>query len=114
MTGLTVARRNDGDIGIISLKGEARLEVVHRLDDAAQKARDEGAKHILMDCSRLTFMDSASAGSFIRMEKELTSSGGTLVLYALPRVIHRLFDAAGLLDRFKVAADEDSARSLVR
>ena len=113
MTGLTVARRTDGDIGFISLKGEARLEVIHRLDDAAQKSRDEGAKHILMDCSRLAFMDSASAGSFIRLEKELTRSGGKLVLYAVPKVIHRLFDAAGLLDRFKTAADEASARSLV-
>jgi anti-anti-sigma factor len=113
MTGLTVARRKDGDIGIITLKGEARLEEVHLLDDAARDARDEGARHILMDCSRLAFMDSASAGSFIRLEKELTGAGGTLVLYAVPRVIHRLFDAAGLMDRFKTAADEAGARALV-
>ena len=113
MTGLTVARRLEGDLGFISLKGEARLEVVHRLDDAAQKSRDEGARHILMDCSRLTFMDSASAGSFIRLDKDLSVHGGRLVLYSVPRVIHRLFDAAGLAERFAIAADETAARQRV-
>jgi stage II sporulation protein AA (anti-sigma F factor antagonist) len=113
MTGLTVVRRNEGEIGFLSLKGEARVEVVHRLDDAAQKALDEGARHLLMDCSRLTFMDSASAGSFIRIERDLTSHGGTLVLYGLPRVVQRLFDAAGLADRFQTANDEATARALL-
>jgi anti-anti-sigma factor len=112
MTGLDVVLTRDGVLGILRLAGEARQEVIHNLHDQAKRALDEGARSLVLDCARLAFMDSASTGALIRLEKDLTANGGRLVLCCVPRVIHRLFDAAGLGGRFQVASDEAQGRFL--
>ena len=112
MTGLDVVFTRDGTLAILRLAGEARQEVIHHLHDQTKRALAEGARNLVLDCSRLAFMDSASTGALIRLEKDLAEQGGRLVLCAVPRVIHRLFDAAGLLGRFRVAADEAQGRFL--
>ena len=113
MTGLDVRLDREGPLGILHLSGEARLEVIGALERQAERARSEGARSLILDCARLVFMDSASAGSMVRLEHDVTEGGGKFVLCSVPRVIQRLLDASGLSGRFAVAADEVQARSLV-
>ena len=112
MTGLEVVCTRDGLVGILRLAGEARQEVIHHLHEQAERALSEGARSLVLDCARLAFMDSASTGALIRLDLDLTAKGGRLVLCAVPRVIHRLFDSAGLVGRFRLAADELQGRVL--
>jgi anti-anti-sigma factor len=113
VTGLEVSLRHDGDVALLRLHGEARQEVIHNLSEQAQKAVEGGAKSLILDCARLAFMDSASTGALIRLEQEVSGRGGRLVLHSVPRVIHRMLGAAGLDGRFRLARDEEQARSLV-
>lgn len=113
VTGLDPTYRVDGDMGIISLNGEMRVESIPMLDDAIAQARAEGAVHLLLDLGRLLFMDSASAGALLRIQRDQGEVSGKLVLFGLQRMVARLIDAAGLGAQFDVAADEESARFLV-
>lgn len=111
-TSLEVARRMEGQVGVLTLEGEARLEVIHSLDEAARALLAEGARSLVLSCAGLNFMDSASISSFLMLEKELRSSAGRLVLCALPRSIQRMFSAAGIAARFVTVADERAAVDL--
>jgi stage II sporulation protein AA (anti-sigma F factor antagonist) len=112
VTGLDVVLTHEGPLGVLRLSGEARQEVIHHLHEQAKKAMDGGARSLVLDCARLAFMDSASTGALIRLDKDLAAQGGRLVLCGVPRVIHRMLEAAGLAGRFQVAADEQAGRFL--
>lgn len=112
VTGLDPTFRVDGDTGVISLNGEMRVESIPLLDDAIEQARAQGALHLLLDLSRLLFMDSASAGALLRIKRDQGEAGGKLVLFGLQRMVARLIDAAGLAAQFDVASDEEGARIL--
>jgi anti-anti-sigma factor len=111
MTGLEVSTRWDDDACIVTLQGEARLETVQRLDEAASEVLDRGAQHVLLDMTQLAFMDSASTGALLRLRSQMGERGGSLVLFGLQRVIRRLLEHSGLQDRFTCAADETEARA---
>ncbi len=113
VTGLDPTYRVDGDIGIVSLNGEMRVESIPGFDGAVEQARAEGGLHLLLDLSRLAFMDSASAGALLRIKRDQDELGGQLVLFGLQRMVARLIDAAGLGTQFHVAADEEAARIIV-
>lgn len=110
--GLEIASRLEGQVGVLTLEGEARLEIIHGLDEAARALRAQGARHLVLSCAGLSFMDSASISSFLMLEKELRSGAGRLVLCALSRSIQRMFAAAGIGSRFLTAADERAAIDL--
>lgn len=110
VTGLEVSSRIDGDIAILGLNGEMRVEGIPALDDAVAQARDAGARHLVLDMRRLSFMDSASAGALLRIRRDQKETDSHLVLFGLQRMVARLIDAAGLATQFDVAADEEAAR----
>ncbi len=111
-SGLEVASRREGEVGVLTLTGEARLEVIHALDEAAAGLRGQGVRHLVLGCDGLSFMDSASISSFLRLDNDFRSSGGSLVLAGVPPVLTRLFTATGITRRFSVAPDERAAVEL--
>jgi anti-anti-sigma factor len=113
VSGLSIDARRDGPVAVLKLKGEARLEEVSRLYESARTAKKEGAKHLLVGLQGLEFVDSASMGAFIELEREYKEAGGSMVLFSCGRRFLRLMDDMGLKGRFPVAADEASAARLV-
>ena len=111
--GLDIDARLDGDLGLLGLSGEARVESSAEIEAAFQRLPSDGAHHVLVDLSGLRFMDSASAGALLRAERQQRDRGARLVLHSLHRRVARLLDAAGLGDHFEVAGDEVEARALV-
>lgn len=111
-SGLEVASRREGEVGVLTLTGEARLEVIHVLDEAAEALRGQGARHLVLGLQGLSFMDSASISSFLRLDNDFRSSGGCLILAGVPPVLARLFTATGITRRFSIASDERAAVEL--
>jgi anti-anti-sigma factor len=113
MSGLEVSAVWDEDRCLLCLQGEARVETLADLKRVEREIEERGARAVLVDMARVTFMDSASTGSMLRLHQRTHDRGGRLVMYALPRLIERLFDRLGLGDTFLVAADESAARALL-
>lgn len=109
---LRVTGTVDGAFGLLTLAGEARMEEVPLLEAEALRLRRAGALHLLLDCAGLVFMDSASIGAFLALERDATRAGGRLVLHGVPRPVERVLAGTGLSGRFLTALDERSARGL--
>ena len=110
MADLKIESRRDGPFGLIRLEGEARLEVIDGLRAAARLLKADGAKHLLVSMKDILFLDSASVGAVLEIQRECTEAGGVLVLYALPGRIARMLDAMGLTGRLRIATCEPAAR----
>ena len=110
MAGLDIDARREGPIALLKLSGEARLEVIDALRSTARTLRTEGAKHFVLSLKDVKFVDSASVGILLELQKETTAGGGQLVLCAIPARIARMFDAMALTGRFRIAATEEKAR----
>lgn len=114
VSGLDASIEVDGEVGIIRLVGEMRVECIPSLDEAVAAARAAGARHLLLDLGLLDFMDSASAGTLLRIRRDQLEADARLVLFSLRRMVARLIDAAGLASQFDLAADEEAARIITR
>lgn len=113
MTGLTIQRRQDGNVGVLTLQGDISAELIPQLQAAAQGAVAAGAKHLLVNLHGLGFMDSASLGALLHLGQARAKQGGRLVLCSLSAAFQRLIDASGLAGQFTVAPDEISGRQLL-
>ena len=113
MDDLQVTARQDGDVGLLSVDGEMRMEVATRLLDSGRELAANGAHHLLVDLTRVVFMDSASLAALIRLDRELGEGEGRVVLYGLSPAVERVLVNCGLEGRFPVARDEEGARSLL-
>ena len=64
----------------------------------------------MLDLSDLQFMDSTGLGILVREHQAADLNGHTISLGGTTPQIHRLFEVAGVLDRF--ALDDPESRSL--
>ena len=66
----------------------------------AAVARD-GA-HLLIDCSRLTFIDASGIAVLLEANRELESDGRHMLIVNVQRGPRRAFEALGLTDLLRV------------
>jgi anti-sigma B factor antagonist len=113
-TELRIRSRREGDVGLLHLEGEVRSELVARLHAAAETLRADGARHLLLDVGQISFIDSASVGELVRLDALGKKDGGKTILFGVPRIVLRVLDVTGLQRLVLTAADEASARALLR
>ena len=70
---------------------------------------DQGKRHVLVDLSRVTFMDSTGLGVLVGMLKRLRNARGSLALVVTDYDIERLFELTGLDGSFKIFRTRDEA-----
>jgi anti-anti-sigma factor len=110
MAGLTFETRRDGGVGVVRLKGEARLEEIEPVRREAKALVAAGATRVLFDVGALVFADSASVGVMLEVQREAEGKGGGVALYGASKRFARTLEGMGLLQRLHVVADEAAAR----
>jgi len=108
MRDLEVDVRWDDGVCVIAPHGEARLETIAHFDRVAEEVLERGVTKVVLDMRGLSFMDSASIGSLLRLGNQMTEAGGKLVLFGLQRMIARLIERLGL-HQLPVVDDEAAA-----
>ncbi len=84
---------------VVTLAGELDLASASLL----QKELDgitRGGGAVVIDLSRLRFIDSSGLHVLLRAERQLRASGGQLVLVHGPRAVRRVFEVTGLDQHF--------------
>ena len=106
----------DHPLGVVlTLGGELDLATVpvlqERLDHAVR-----GKSAVVIDLSRLRFIDSSGLHLLVRAERQLRDSGVQLMLVRGPRAVHRVFALTSLDSRFEFCESPSAAlrTSLVR
>ena len=72
---------------------------------------DAGVRSVIIDLSKVDLITSAGIRVLVMMAQRLQRSGGALVLCALSDNVRGIFDVAGLLKQFRIAATRAEAVS---
>lgn len=94
---MEIRHRKQGSIAVLELDG--RLTVNDQpgmLREAVAGALAEGARHVLLDLSRVHYIDSTRLGEIISAHVTVSRRGGHLRLVGTPDRISELLAIAGL------------------
>jgi anti-sigma B factor antagonist len=94
---------------LLTVRGEADLQVAPELRDRLESALDTDARSIVLDLSEVTFVDSMTLGVLVGSAKRARASGGELRLVTPAGPVRRILEVT-LLDRvFPVDETRDDA-----
>lgn len=109
-------RRVDHPLGVVlTLGGEldlATVPVLQRRLDVLQGRLDHAIRDrtaIVIDLSRLRFIDSSGLALLVRAQRQLRDSGVQLVLVRGPRAVHRIFEFTSLDSHFEFCDSPSAA-----
>jgi anti-sigma B factor antagonist len=92
----------------IALKGELDLSTVNKVDEELQSLEASGANLIVLDLSRLTFLDSTGLRCLVTADQRAKETGRRLVLVRGPDAVQRVFTITRLEERLEMVDDAAS------
>jgi anti-sigma B factor antagonist len=84
------------DAYVISLAGEVDLYTAPEFKQQLLDAISQGARHVVVDFTDTTFIDSTTLGVLVGGVKRLRSNDGQLALVCSDRNITKIFEITGL------------------
>lgn len=92
---LTVDVHAEGNRVVVTAEGELDLATAPMLSEAVRNVLD-GARHIVIDLDRVTFMDSTGLSVLVSTRRKITSQGGSLALVCHDARCLRVLELTGL------------------
>jgi anti-sigma B factor antagonist len=96
------------DATTLDLEGEIDICTATEFKEALLRSIDGGARRIVVDATKVTFMDSTGLSVLIGAQNRLRPLGGRLAIAGSQRV-ERLLKVAGLRDSLALYPDRDEA-----
>lgn len=97
------------DVVLFSLFGEVDLHVAPELRERLAGAIEGGADHVVLDLSRVSFIDSMALGVLLGALKRLRPRGGDLRLVVPTSDLRRIFEITLLDEVFTLCATRHEA-----
>lgn len=94
----------DGERPRVTVRGEVDVYTSPELKQAFESVLqgDAGAQTVVIDLSRLDFIDSTGLGVLVGALKRARASGGDVVLTTPPTSIMKVFEITGLTSLFTI------------
>jgi anti-sigma B factor antagonist len=92
----------------VALKGELDLSTVNKVEEEIESLEAGGAKLIVLDLSRLTFLDSTGLRCLVTADQRARDAGRRLVLVRGPDAVQRVFTITRLEERLEMVDDAAS------
>ncbi|WP_431783491.1 STAS domain-containing protein [Streptomyces chumphonensis] len=92
---LTVEVRREGETAVIAPEGELDHHTADVLRAPLHSSVEEGCTRLLVDCSRLEFLDSTGLNVLLAARLEAEAVGGAVHLAAMRPVVARVFEITG-------------------
>jgi anti-sigma B factor antagonist len=93
---LEIIIREAGSVPILELAGEIDLSTSPKLKQAVYEIIESGNKNIVLDLSRVKFMDSTGLGTLVAALKKTSMQGGTVKLICSNKALLKTFNLTGL------------------
>lgn len=90
---------------VLPLKDAVTHQNCANLETAYEEAVNNHKTEIILDCTALTFLDSAALELIVRMHEELKSRGGALRLVGLNELCTDILIATRLINLFHIYKD---------
>ena len=94
---------------LLRLTGRLEATQASELTTAIQKALQEGAPNLVMDCSGLSYVASMGLRCFLMAQKETHGAGGRLVFFGLNDNVHSVFSMTSFDKIVQVRASLEDA-----
>jgi anti-sigma B factor antagonist len=94
---------------LVELEGQLDIGNRQAFKDAVTHAMTQGVRLVIVDCARVTFIDSSGLGALVSLSKRLREVGGDLRLCALTADLWSLFELTRLDAIFPQFASRDDA-----
>jgi anti-sigma B factor antagonist len=98
-----------GDGYVIALSGEVDLYTAPEFKQQLLEVIGQGGKHVIVDLSDTTFIDSTTLGVLVGGVKRLRPDGGQLSLVCSDRNITKIFEITGLNKVFPIYESREEA-----
>jgi anti-anti-sigma factor len=99
----------DGRSAVVTLEGELDVYTVSSVRATLDGLLVDGASAVVVDLTRLTFMDSSGLGTLVAAHKKARVLRSSLVLVCDDGVVLRLLSVTGLIRVFHVSHSVESA-----
>jgi len=107
---MTIKERTVGNVTILDLVGKLTLgDGDEMLKDEIWRLLQQGRKLILLNLGKISYIDSAGLGEFVRTFTTVTKYGGKLKLLNPTQRIHGLLSIKSLIHVFETFDDETEA-----
>jgi anti-sigma B factor antagonist len=93
---LELETRHDGDVAIVVAHGEVDVFTAPGLDSALDALTADGTARLVIDLSRVSFLDSTGLGVIVKALKHAREAGGWLHLVITSGRIRKIFEITGL------------------
>jgi anti-sigma B factor antagonist len=89
----------------VALRGELDLSTVNKVEEELQALEADGAPLIVLDLSRLSFLDSTGLRCLVTADQRAREAGRRLVLVRGPDAVQRVFTITRLEERLEMVDD---------
>ena len=108
MLNFDLETETEGSSALIRIRGDLDLQVVDQVTDALTRIESEEPELLVIDLSRLTFMDSSGMGTVAAAHIRALDAGRRFAIVRPPAGVRQAFDRTGLNEVIKVTDDLDS------
>ncbi len=93
---LTVTERRIGDAAVLEVEGEIDVATAPQFGDRLRALEADGSGTVVVDLSKVSFLDSTALGVLVASFKRLRDGGGNLRIVAQEPRILRVFEITDL------------------
>ena len=111
MTILDVESEEGDGLVRVGLRGELDLSTVAKVEEELRRVVETAPPLVLLDLSRLTFLDSTGLRCVITASERARESDRRLVIVRGPEAVQRVFVITGLDERLEMVDDAASLSS---
>ena len=101
--------RKEGNVVVVDLQGRMAMGEVEDFRNKWSEAMASGSKHLIINLSKVTMMDSSGIGTMIRCHSAISATGGTIRLVGANSTVRQAFKVTRLDRVFAFYDDEASA-----
>jgi anti-sigma B factor antagonist len=106
---LDIATRDEGGICVMSVSGEVDVYTAPMFKQRLVDVIDGGCTHVVVDLSRVGFMDSSGLGTLVSGLKRIKERDGTISLARVGEQVLKVFRITGLDKVFPIFDAVDDA-----
>ena len=104
---MKIKKNKVGNFEILKVIGDATMDEIYKLSKAIDHVRTKGARHIAVDVSQTTSLDSSALGVLILGKKMLKKENREICILHPTEYIRELLFSANLDAVFRIVESED-------
>ncbi len=106
---MTVFQYDHQDIRVVEFEGRIDADSTQELTAILQKARTDGRSKLVLDMSKVSYLNSQSLHIFLKALQEIQEHGGDVRFARLSPIVKRVFEIVGFRQYVQSYASVEAA-----